>query len=183
MPSERLEQRLNNAIYKLALHARGQVNARRFASINELARHWASFWQSEERRLTPTNVLYPKLIRYLRWYTRAWELVPPQVKQLVPSPDKIEPSAGQAMLETLRAYRQSQQDMNDAGGDALRDAWGFLWASGGKIGRRLDESADKLRSTIKTVYDAGQAMKIGVGVGAVFGAGLVLYLLFRRGSR
>lgn len=177
----RLEERINNAIVRLATRSKHEVSPERYAAIDALARHWWNFWQSEERRLTPTAILYPKLIRYLRWYTRAWVLVPPAVKQDVPSPDSIEPSAGQAMMETLRAYQQHQADLREAGSDALRDAWGFLWSDHGSLAAWTDEQAKRLRKVIELAYDAGTAMKIGATAGLVFGAGLVLYLMMRKG--
>lgn len=151
------ESRLNNAIVKLAWAAGGApISDGRKASIRALESHWAAFWRSTERTVTPTPVLLPKLKRYVRWYTRAWILLPRATRETVPSPGSIDPTLKEAAADTLRAYLQGAETV------AQTPAKAAAWAEG---------QADRLRKSIDSA-SSGYSFAFG----AALALGLVLYL-------
>lgn len=86
-----LAERVNNAIVALDFAAPASPAGVRKA-IADLATHWLNFWNSAERRLLPPAAIHAKLVRYAKWYTRAYALVPATTQAKVPHPQTLDAS-------------------------------------------------------------------------------------------
>lgn len=156
------EERINNAIATMGPVARRNLRGPRLDAFLALERHWATFWRSSERALTPTLELGPKLKRYVQWYTRAWALLPSSARALVVQPDAIDVRFADAARDTLKAYLLGMESSAQAAKDA--QAW-------------ADEKARELRASIDAAGDKAQVL--GLAVLALLGLGAYWY--FGRG--
>lgn len=156
------EERINNAIATMGPVARASLTGPRLDAFLALERHWAAFWRSTERALTPTVELGPKLKRYVQWYTRAWALLPSDARARVTQPDAIDVRFADAARDTLRGYLTGVESATQTA-DAARE-----WA---------DRKAVELKASIDAAGDKAQALVLAVL--AVLGIGAYLYL--RRG--
>lgn len=152
------EERINNAISSMGPVARRTLQGPRLEAFMALERHWATFWRSPERALTPTLELAPKLKRYVQWYTRAWALLPSSSRAQVTQPDAIDIRFADSARDTLKAYLLGMESSAQAAKDA--QAW-------------ADAKARELRDAID---DAGsKAQTLGLAVIAVVGLGALWF--------
>lgn len=156
------EESINNAISRLLRTAyeaqgHGDVSLARVGAIKALSDHWARFWQSSQRSVTPTPLLAAKLGRYVAWYTRAWVLLPPAYRARVPRPDEIDPSLADTARDTLRAYLTGIESTPQTAKEAAE------W---------VEKQAHALRETI-------EGGLVTTGLGAIIGAGLVWWFFVR----
>jgi len=114
------EERINAAIKCLvraameALLAK-KIGVRRARAVKALGDHWWEFYQSDQRIALPSAVLAPRLSRYVAWYTRAWALLPEDVRRGCPQPDAIDPTFAGIARDTLASFSEGLRVAPEAG--------------------------------------------------------------------
>lgn len=96
-----LAERVNNAIVKIDHVAPSEPAGTRQA-ITDLGTHWLTFWGSSERRLLPPLALHAKLLRYAKWYTRAYALVPATTQAKLPHPATLDATVWAAWEDQIK---------------------------------------------------------------------------------
>lgn len=113
------QERLNNAIAQIdwiaQLDPNVPVGTKR--AIRDMTTHWAAFWKSEERKLLPNIALQGKLERYVKWYTRAWVLVPQSVQAQVVRPDQIDVQWSKLALDSVANWNEGARETLEKGGN------------------------------------------------------------------
>ena len=109
------EERLNNAIYSIGQVSRRAESAGVRKAIADLAKHWASFFDSAERRNTPTEALSSKLGRYADWYTRAYYLLSPDLRALCVAPTQIDVSFSSIVEDRINKIAEGARAADAAG--------------------------------------------------------------------
>lgn len=115
----RITESTNNAIVKMAyLSAFPQnvPNADVRASVQHLADHWQTFWAGTKRTVLPVPALESQLKAYVRWYARAFHLLPPALRSQLVAPAGLEPTWGKLFDEQAQRIREGAQN----GGRAAR---------------------------------------------------------------
>lgn len=145
---------LNNAIVSLDFHARAPAvqNPDVQRAIGLLVSHWLEFFVNEYQTspLTGLDAWAPQLQGYLRWYARAYALVPQSVRAKVPAPSSIDVSYAavvnaeiERVAEGFRSIgAESQRAIDQALGDQARK---LAREMGTEAKRVLDETANKAR--------------------------------------
>ena len=145
------EENLNNAISRLGV-ATTQSTASEGVkkAVRDLTAHWSKFWRSGERALTPGPMLASKLERYVKWYARAWVLLPSAARAQAPAPQAID-----VTWQSLATATVSQQvdSMRAVAADASHGA--------AELGQWVDAKAQKLASEIVKPV-AGYTMALAV---------------------
>ena len=98
----KITEEVNNAIVKIGyLSANpGLVpNEGIRKSVKDLADHWDGFWKSKKRQLLPAPALLGSLKNYVKWYARAYWLVPPLVRKSLVPPTALDPTWGRVQDE------------------------------------------------------------------------------------
>lgn len=99
-------ERLNNAIVRLSIVAR-PTGARK--AVEDLAKHWQGYWNSTRRAAGVPVFELGKLRNYAAWYTRAWNLLSPELRARAPNPRQIDPSLTSAVDDTIRGLKETVQ--------------------------------------------------------------------------
>ena len=146
-----LAERVNNAIVTLDFMAPASPAGVKRA-ISDLAEHWLRFWDSAERRLSVPAALHAKLVRYAKWYTRAFALVPKAVQDQVPHPSTLDASVW-AMWE---------------------DQLNHIGEGNAAAGKFAAENLGKLKSELGKAH--GELLKTVVIVGGVATVTLLAYV-------
>lgn len=107
-------ERLNNAISAITVATtRSNASAGVKAAVEAMGNHWGRYWREDR----PTDGVWDqdRLERYLKWYTRAWCIVPESVRTVVPRPDSIDVAWSKLALDSIAQY-------TDSAAGAVRDA-------------------------------------------------------------
>lgn len=146
-------ERLNNAIAGLdVLVMRATMPQGTKDAVRALTTHWAGFWRSNQRAFTPEWALGDTAASYIRWYTRAWLLCPPDVQRQAVRPDQIDASWTELAKTSVDNWQEGKQDAVKAG----KDAAAYAAKNAGELAREL---AGGLRSML---------ILIGIGVGCFY---------------
>lgn len=135
---------LNNAITlacRAGLAARddGKMDEQRLQSVLRLQAHWERYvWSQPWRTIAPTQQ-DQVLAAYVRWYTRAWSLLPEPYRERAPKPTDIEPNLAadeiKRIAEGMQATWIESADLARKAAKASKDAlaavgtpifWGLL---------------------------------------------------------
>lgn len=111
-----LGEALNNSIVQLDFIAPAKPAGVKKA-IAELAQHWMTWWDSSERKMLPPVAVGAKLERYAEWYTRAWFLVPPEVRARATDPRTLDVSLYHTLDDQIRYMTEGAQATVNAGAE------------------------------------------------------------------
>lgn len=165
-------ERLNNAIVALDFHARGPAvsNPDVERAVGLLVSHWLEFFVNEYQAnpIIGIDQWTQRVEGYLRWYARAYALVPAAVRAKVPEPSAID-TTYQAMV------RAEMDRIADAFQGVARESRDAVDAALGDQARKLArEMAEEVERVVSTTVDKARVATLAIGG---FVAGLaVLYV-------
>lgn len=137
-------EELNNAIARIEIEtnasnaSQGVKNA-----IHDMGLHWGKFWRSSERAILPDTALAPKLERYVRWYTRAYNIAPSTVKAKVPRPDQIDVQWSALALDAMRQWGEGSADAVKEAADQVAAARDYVENGAAQLAKAAADAAEK----------------------------------------
>lgn len=141
-------EELNNAIGKLDFAARiAPIDDARKRAVAKLAAHWQKyFWRRTFRNL-PQATYLDLLNGYVRWYTRAYQLLPEASRASLTPPGAIDVSFGSAVEDEVRRIAEVAKDASVVARDAVeagRQTAAKLAEVGERAARGLAQLSDSV---------------------------------------
>ncbi len=149
IPGATTTERLNNAIVRLGIVSRQSDNKGVRKSIADLAKHWNRYWTSARRKLAPTELdaITGKLRNYADWYTRAYYLLPVQIRTKAFAPTDLDTGFSSVVMDRINQIREGAQASAMAG-ESLADVIE-------KNARELNREVQKTALTLGLVLIGG----------------------------